>query len=80
MRVHTSPNLEAILTSRGRGGLAPTETDINGFNEEKIDMMLRIKGFSTVQDEGINFLVGEYEAMPKGAEQMEENMSTVDRE
>lgn len=77
LRTKPSSNLDAILSSRVRFGPTMTEPDHNAFSEEKVDMVLRIKGFNTVQDDGINFMVGEYEAMPKGAENFEENISTV---
>ena len=53
------------------------ETDPSNFSEQKVDLVLRIKGFNTVQDDGVNFLVGEYETMPKGMDQYAENVSTV---
>lgn len=77
MKVRPSPSLDAILSSRARVSPNFVEPAPSNFSEQKVDLVLRIKGFNTVQDDGVNFLVGEYEPMPKSNDQYGENVSTV---
>ena len=53
----------------------------SNFDEQQVNMMLRIKGFNTVEDDGVKFVVGEYETIqPKvdGIDSQETTNTTVD--
>lgn len=66
-----------MVPSKNRQSFKDEALDKN-FKEEKEEMILKLKGFNTVEDDGFKFLVGEYEKAENGSDN-EENISTRDK-